>query len=518
MHTAVRSPLTAGVALVGAGAIAVSPLVVPPDDIDIAVPRITSAAVDLMANPLAIYGQAIGDALTNAGLLVQRFTDIAGPTLSPAFLEFLAGVGTENATALVDFLNPASLIEYANGLPATIQTYSTALQSFIQTVGDRVPTQVPAALEEALGLLAQGDFQGAVNTLLSIPLDLVGLDILAPLGATEAFLNALLPLPIVADVAEAALGGLLPGINGAGLFLALVAPVVNLGGALGTGVQGVIDAVEAGDPEGVVNAMIAVPGTIVDGVLNGGYGPGLPILGTPFPGLLSPPGALLGIGSGTITAFLTLADTILTNLGWAPPDQGSPAAVNSLPSEGAATFALNVGDTGSGAADDSLGADALSLGGTTGDEGGPAAGTAAEDENGSTGEENTGEENTGEENAADEDGADSGGSDAGEQGGSDAGEQGGSDAGEQGGSDAGEQGGTGSDDGSASGDDDSTDTPVKDGNKSEPGDVGGGAANSNDNGSGPAADQTDGGSTGAGDATGGDNAAGGGSEGTSSDS
>ncbi len=46
-------------------------------------------------------------------------------------------------------------------------------------------------------------------------------------------------------------------------------------GAAGAATQNVIDAVRTGDPRQVVNAILTGPATILDGVLNGGFGPDL---------------------------------------------------------------------------------------------------------------------------------------------------------------------------------------------------------------------------------------------------
>jgi hypothetical protein len=344
MHAAVRSPLMTGIALAGAGAIAMSPLVVPPEEVEAAASRISTAAVQLTANPLAIYGEAISTALEEAAPLVERLTEIVGPTLSPAFLAFLAEAGVENATALVGLLNPATLTEWLGGIPGAAQTYAGVLTPFLQSVLANIGTAVPSALQEALGLLTSGDFEGALNTVLGLPLDIVGLGVLGPLLATGPFLGAVLPpIPIIDDIVDGVMD------NSLGLLLG-IGPLMNLPGAFGTGVQGVIDAVAGGDPLGAVNALIAIPGTILDGVLNGGYGPGLPFLG-PFPGLLGT--------NGTLTVLLNTVEDILANMGWppAPAVAETEMAVTSAPDESAATFTLSVADTEAGVEATSTGAE-----------------------------------------------------------------------------------------------------------------------------------------------------------------
>ena len=88
MHTAVRPYATAGVALVGASVIAVSPIAPPAPTIHIAAPHVSSASVDLTAvvNPITTWVQVITTALTNAVLLAQ---DALNPPL-PILMQIIA--------------------------------------------------------------------------------------------------------------------------------------------------------------------------------------------------------------------------------------------------------------------------------------------------------------------------------------------------------------------------------------------------------------------------------------------
>ena len=93
-----------------------------------------------------------------------------------------------------------------------------------------------------------------VNLVLGVPL-LVASSLLAPfLGQGAANL-------VMVPVSELVLGLLGPGFSGAG--------------ANGVAVQEIIDAVAAGDPSSILNAVITAPALVADGVLNGGFGPNL---------------------------------------------------------------------------------------------------------------------------------------------------------------------------------------------------------------------------------------------------
>jgi hypothetical protein len=72
MHAAIRSPLAAGIALVGAGTIAASPIAAPPPDIHMPISdiRVTLSAQNIQVNPIEagarLVGQTTSDALTQA--------------------------------------------------------------------------------------------------------------------------------------------------------------------------------------------------------------------------------------------------------------------------------------------------------------------------------------------------------------------------------------------------------------------------------------------------------------------
>lgn len=176
MHATMRTAVKSGVALVGAGAIAMSPLVAPPQEIELAASRISSTPVQLTANAFEIYTEAIAQSLTNAAPLVTRLGTLVGPTLSPEFLTFLGRSALENGTALVGLVNPATFAGWVTGIPGAVQSYvGNGLQPFIETVLSNLATMGPVGAQEAFGLLLSGNFEGAVNRLLRIAVDAVGL-------------------------------------------------------------------------------------------------------------------------------------------------------------------------------------------------------------------------------------------------------------------------------------------------------------------------------------------------------
>ena len=67
MHASMTSCFNAGLALVGAGVIAVSPIAIPDDP-----PPIREQAVQLVADPITFYTQVFEKATANGGQLLQR--------------------------------------------------------------------------------------------------------------------------------------------------------------------------------------------------------------------------------------------------------------------------------------------------------------------------------------------------------------------------------------------------------------------------------------------------------------
>lgn len=74
MHAAIRSPLAAGVAIVGAGAIVATPIAAPPPDIHISDLRLTLSAQIMQANPVTagerLVRQTASDTLSQAARVV----------------------------------------------------------------------------------------------------------------------------------------------------------------------------------------------------------------------------------------------------------------------------------------------------------------------------------------------------------------------------------------------------------------------------------------------------------------
>ena len=284
MHAAIRPYATGGIALVGASVIAVSPIAPPLPDIHLPNPAHVAASVELAAAALA-----------------------ATP---PSYAE-------------------------------VIQEAIAALQTTGGAIGTALTTTVPPLLQAALNDLASGNVEGATNNVLTAilapvfpitglipPLSAVLTQPLTNLGLTNLVnaINAIEAGGVLSPLAMAVTGVLGPVLSGAGAF--------------GVAVDNVGSAITAGDPQAVLNAVVNGPATIVDGVLNGGFGPdlssfaGIAGIKVVAGGLLSGglavlPGSPLTIQlPGTINSLEALATAFATAL-TAPATTPATAAVQS---------------------------------------------------------------------------------------------------------------------------------------------------------------------------------------------
>ncbi|MGV0873347.1 hypothetical protein [Mycolicibacterium sp. XJ879] len=236
MQVAVRSTVTTGVALIGAGVIAVAP-VAPP------VPEI--AATPIYSPPVALtatYAELFDNTLSSLGYLGN---DLFEEGIAP----ILQQVAVNQLTMVQD-------------LGAAIHRLFEASN----------PVGIPATFRTAIDQLAAGQIQQAAETL-STGVILAALPLLPPLQVPINNLVAVIDL----------IPQVIPMVG-----IGLISPPLSLFQATAEAVQDVVDAVGAGDFTGVVNAFINAPATILNGVING-----YPENG--FPGLIGPSGGALGV-------------------------------------------------------------------------------------------------------------------------------------------------------------------------------------------------------------------------------
>ncbi|OLO99724.1 hypothetical protein BVU76_24365 [Mycolicibacterium porcinum] len=350
METAVRSYLTAGVALAGAGVIAVSPVMPTSTDIQLPAVSTSSAAVTLSAltNPVDAWAQTLSNASANLQSLGEQLLASDFPILRTVISNQIG-----NATVVGN----------------TLQTYADSLATTLQGL--------PDALQAASDLISQGEITAAVDglTLSLLPAILGLLDVTnntwsAVNTTAQNFVNVIKEVPnVVTSVALPAAFPILSVVNG-----------------LAATAEEVVKAVNAGDTEGAASALINAPATLTDAFLNG-KGTILGII--PVAGLLSPSSPLGALGSGPIASLLDLPKTIAgvldpnplapaTSSATATSAKLSSSAVNALSTGASArsvTLSVPAAETDSAKASDHTAAESTSA--TTGSETETAADTTA---------------------------------------------------------------------------------------------------------------------------------------------
>lgn len=299
MNAAVRPYATAGVALLGASVIAISPLAPPMPAVPAMQRAVSSVGVELsaLANPIENWVQVFQKSAVNLGAIGQQIVADPAPILSQIVANQIASL-------------------------QALQTAFTNNAGTIKLIFDGAP----GAIDTARGQLQSGNIVGAFDTInnsIVIPLALAGVqavsDLTRPLVSTvNNFAKAFATLP------DAVFQVLLP----------MTFPLVSTINVVVQATQDLYDGVVASDPGAVVNTLVNLPAKLVDGFLNGSG----TILGfINAPGLLTPYDPNFGfLGSGPIASLIQLRDVIAQAIGATPPATAAasaasvPAAVNTV--------------------------------------------------------------------------------------------------------------------------------------------------------------------------------------------
>ncbi|MGB8407956.1 MAG: hypothetical protein WCE30_28215 [Mycobacterium sp.] len=239
MQVVVRARLNMGIALAGAGAIALAPIAQPlPAIAELQARAVSSAQVALTAaaNPIEQWAQIIRDTLANGGTLVQSYLSDPLPILQQVLKNGL-GYGQQTVTAL-----------------------QGAFTAFVQQMAFDNPSGTPAMLRQGIQQILAGQFADGVESVYEAVINAVVQPAFALLPLMQ------IPVTMVKNLANA-FATVPQSILGVGLgALGIVSASVTAIGASG---QAIIDAVRAGDLRGVIGAIVAIPGTVVGAILNG---------------------------------------------------------------------------------------------------------------------------------------------------------------------------------------------------------------------------------------------------------
>jgi hypothetical protein len=183
-----------------------------------------------------------------------------------------------------------------------------------------VTSTAPPLLQAAIGDLTKGNVEDAINNVLSAAIGtvfpiqgviqpLLAATVTTPLQAVVDAINSVGPLgailsnPLqnVVNVINAVQdGGVLSPLSQ--VVTGLLGPAISGAGAFGAAVDSVGKALGAGNPAGALAAIVNAPATVLDGVLNGGFGPNLAALAG------FPPDQVLVVAGGLLSGALTLTN------------------------------------------------------------------------------------------------------------------------------------------------------------------------------------------------------------------
>lgn len=296
MNVAVRPYATAGVALLGASVIAMSPVTPSMPDLQAVQRTVSSVGVELSAavNPIDNWIQVFQKSGANLGAIGQQIVDSPAPILKQIVANQIASLKV---------------------LQTALANSATNLRQILDSI--------PGAIDTARGQLESGDIVGAfdtINNTVVIPFALTALqsvsDSTVPLVNTvNNFAKAFATLP------NAVFQVMLP----------MTFPLVSTINAAVQATQDVYDGVVASDPAAVINTLVNLPANLTGAFLNG-YGTILGFINAP--GLLTPYDQSLGfLASGPIASLLQLRDVIAQAIGAPlPPAAAATRAASAVPS------------------------------------------------------------------------------------------------------------------------------------------------------------------------------------------
>ncbi|OMC35024.1 hypothetical protein A5740_08495 [Mycobacterium sp. GA-1841] len=226
-------------ALVGASAIAVSPMAPPAPDVHLPAVHVSSASVALsaQANPLELWAEVIGAAFENIDGLGQQVAADPAPILTQIIANQLHSVNVLNGAA------------------------QTTIDGFKDAFGTESFLSFTNALKDSLDMIAAGDFEnglgGVVSSLVLLALPLqTGIGQAWP-AIAQPFVNFGQFVAKVNDNVPALLA------NG------LLSPLMASAAATGHSLDSIVSAAKSADLAEFATALLNTPATVTGAFLNG---------------------------------------------------------------------------------------------------------------------------------------------------------------------------------------------------------------------------------------------------------
>lgn len=303
MQLTVRPYVTAGIALVGASVIAVTPIT-PLPETQAARTMASSSAVQLsaMANPIQPWANLVQNTIGNAGELGTAWLSDPAPALRQ-ILSNQFGYAELYANSMVGFVK--GMAEWATG-----DGYGS----------------LPNGLREAADELKTGNIEGAVQALNTS-------FIMMFLGGPISLMGLLeIPVSISKNITAA-----LEAVNTQVMYLGLgfLQNTLGVTTQIGDSAQAIFDAIRVGDLVGAVSEAIGTPANVLNALING-YDNGF----STMPGLITS-GADGSVPGLLTTLFVGLPQAIAAAIAPPAPASRAPLAeVASLPAPAATLVSL----------------------------------------------------------------------------------------------------------------------------------------------------------------------------------
>jgi hypothetical protein len=310
--------MTAGVALIGAATIAVSPIA--PPNVELPTIRASSVPVALsaLADPVEKWAHVIEASLANVDATAKKWLAdpapivrqiIANqthavanlPAITQALLARLGAMDSSDPDSVPDAFG-RFVTDQLNGVRDLSDITATLLGDLAATLDPADPFAVPATLQRMLEEIGNGEFASAftafaslgvavgfpvimagfpLSQVLSTPLNDLA-DIIDPTGvASQPLRNLARVIDVIPSVAPSVL------LNG------ILGPVNAVGFAAAKTLEDVVAAVMTADPAALVSALAGAPADITDALLNGASGPD----GFTAAGLFGGPFGVTAVGS-----------------------------------------------------------------------------------------------------------------------------------------------------------------------------------------------------------------------------
>jgi hypothetical protein len=150
MHAAIRPPLAAGIALVGAGTIAASPIAAPPPDVHISDVRLTLSTQLMQANPVTAGERLVGQTAYDSEVQAARV--VTFPIARALVLNVTHAVGGGRVATASRGVTASNASATTRTTAAAVAGGGQVLQNLVVDGVDTTLRLIPASAEAGIGV------------------------------------------------------------------------------------------------------------------------------------------------------------------------------------------------------------------------------------------------------------------------------------------------------------------------------------------------------------------------------